>query len=93
MTSKVQRINISIPKKLAGELSSLVPPGKRSHLIAEATKKELQKMNMLRVLERTAGVWTDHNHPDLKTIKDIRAWVDDLRRFDGKRFARFNKKG
>lgn len=85
MSSKVQRINISFPKKLVDELSSLVPPGKRSHLVVEATQKELQKMKRLKILEKTAGVWKDLNHPDLKTIKDICNWVNQLRQSDEKR--------
>ncbi|MBM4307384.1 MAG: hypothetical protein FJ123_11700 [Deltaproteobacteria bacterium] len=85
MSSKVQRINISFPKKLVDELSSLVPPGKRSHLVVEATQKELQKMKRLKILEKTAGAWKDSNHPDLKTIKDACSWVNQLRQSDEKR--------
>jgi uncharacterized protein (DUF2342 family) len=92
MASKIQRINISFPKKVADELASFVPPGKRSHLIVEATRKELKKVKMLRVLEDTAGAWTDANHPDLKTIEDIRAWVDNLRKSDESRIAKLSKK-
>ena len=92
MASKIQRINISFPKKVADELASFVPHGKRSHLIVEATRKELKKVKTLRVLEGTAGGWTDANHPDLKTIEDIRAWVDNLRKSDESRIAKLAKK-
>jgi hypothetical protein len=85
MTTKIQRLNISFPKKVADELSSLVPPGKRSSLVVEATKKELQRIKMLKVLDRAAGAWTERNHPDLKTIEDVKAWVQDLRRSDENR--------
>ncbi len=85
MSSKIQRINISFPKKLLDELGSLVPPGKRSHLVVEATRKELQRMRRLKTLEATAGTWKDSSHPDLKTIKDVRKWVNRLRQSDEER--------
>jgi hypothetical protein len=88
VSTKIQRINISFPKKLADELSTLVPSGKRSRLVVEATKKELQRVKMLKVLDRTAATWTDRNHPDLKTIEDVKAWVQNLRRSDKNRSFR-----
>ena len=30
---------------------------------------------MLKVLDRAAGAWTELNHPDLKTIEDVKAWL------------------
>ena len=91
MSSKIQRINISFPKKLVDELSSLVPPGKRSHLIVEATRKELHQMKRLKVLEKTAGAWKDSGHPDLNTIKNICNWVNRLRQSDEKRLHELMK--
>ena len=85
MALKIQRINISFPRKVADELSTLIPSGKRSSLVVEATKKELRRVKMLKVLDRTAGSWTDRNHPDLKTIEDAKAWVQNLRRSDQNR--------
>jgi hypothetical protein len=91
MSSKIQRLNISFPKKLVDELSSLVPPGKRSHLVVEATQKELQKLKRLKILEKTAGAWRDSSHPDLKTIEDICNWVNRLRQSDEKRLREILK--
>ena len=79
MPSKIQRMTISFPKKLADELSALVPSGKRSHLVVETTQKELQKIRRLKILEKTAGAWKDSTHPDLKTIGDVCNWVNRLR--------------
>ena len=33
-----------------------------------------------KILEKTAGAWTDLNHPDLETIEDVKEWVENLRR-------------
>jgi metal-responsive CopG/Arc/MetJ family transcriptional regulator len=90
--SKTQRVNISLPKRVADELSALVPPGKRSHLIAEAIKIELQRIKMLKVLDRAAGAWSDANHPELKTISNVRSWVSHLRRSDEKRLAKLKRR-
>lgn len=92
MSSKIQRLNISFPKKLVDDLSSLVPAGRRSQLVVEATQKELQKIKRLRILEKTAGAWKDSNHPDLKTIRDVCNWVNQLRQLDEKRLRK-NVKG
>ena len=91
MSTKIQRINISFPKKLVDELSSLVPPGKRSRLVVEATQKELQRIKRLKILEKTAGVWKDSNHPDLKSIRDVCKWVDRLRQYDEERLNKIGK--
>ena len=92
MEGKLQRLNISFPRKVADELSSLIPPGKRSKLVVEATKKALQKLKLLKVLDRTAGTWTDINHPDLKRIEDVRAWVRKLRQSDESRSSHLRVK-
>ena len=91
MSSRTQRVNISFPKKLVDELSSLVPPGKRSHLVVEATRKELQRIRRLKILEKTAGVWKDSSHPDLKTIRDVCNWVNRLRQSDEERLSKVVK--
>ena len=88
MSSKIQRINVSFPKKLVDELSSLVPAGKRSHLVVEATRKELQRIKRLKTLEKAAGAWKDSNHPDLKTIGDVCKWVNRLRQTDEERLSK-----
>jgi metal-responsive CopG/Arc/MetJ family transcriptional regulator len=90
VASRIQRINISFPKKVADDLASLIPPGKRSHVIVDATRKELQKVKILRALERAAGAWTDANHPELKTIEDVRTWVRHLRKADRERMIRLS---
>jgi hypothetical protein len=92
MEERLQRLNISFPKKVADQLSSLIPPGKRSKLVVEATKKELQRIKVLNVLDRTAGAWTDINHPDLKKIEDVKAWVGNLRQSDETRSSHIRVK-
>ena len=92
MSSKIQRINISFPKKLVDDLNLLIPSGRRSRLIVEATKKEVQKVKRLKVLSTAAGAWKDSNHPDLKTIEDIRSWVNQLRQYDEKRIDQVLRK-
>ena len=37
------RINVSLPKEIASELSKRLPPRKRSQFIAEAVRKQLKE--------------------------------------------------
>lgn len=37
------RINVSLPKEIASELSKKLPPRKRSQFIAEAVRKQLKE--------------------------------------------------
>lgn len=77
---------------MADQLSSLIPPGRRSKLVVDATKKELQRIKMLKVLDGVAGVWTDVNHPDLKNVEDVKAWVRRIRKSDKSRSSHFRVK-
>jgi hypothetical protein len=53
--------------------------------IAEATREKLQRERFLRTLEETRGAWSDKNHPDLKTLKDMEQFVSDKRQSYRKR--------
>ena len=50
MEETLRRLNISFHTKVANQLSSLILPGKRSKLVIEATKKDLQKLKVLKAV-------------------------------------------
>jgi metal-responsive CopG/Arc/MetJ family transcriptional regulator len=58
---------------------------KRSLFIAEATREKLEKERFLKTLEETHGAWTDQNHPELKTNKDVERYVREKRQSHLKR--------
>jgi transcriptional regulator with XRE-family HTH domain len=63
----------------------------RSLLILSESRKGLAKIlsqphsAFLRTLEETQGVWSDKNHPDLKTARDMEQFVSDKRQSYRKR--------
>jgi metal-responsive CopG/Arc/MetJ family transcriptional regulator len=43
------RINVSLPKEIASELSKKLPPRKRSQFIAEAVRKQLKEQEAIKL--------------------------------------------
>ena len=43
------RINVSLPKEIASELSKKLPPRKRSQFIAEAVRKQLREQEAIKL--------------------------------------------
>ena len=40
-----------------------------------AIRKKLERERFLKILDETKGAWTDKNHPDLRTEKDVDRYV------------------
>lgn len=74
------KTQIVLPDTLMAELRRAVPNRHRSHFIAAAVDKQLKILRFERTLNRTAGCWTDRNHPDLKTQADINRFLGRFRR-------------
>ena len=70
---------LPFPTPLLEELTRLIPAGKRSEVIVEATAAYLHRLRVLVTLEQTGGVWCDGDHADLATAEDVTRWVNDLR--------------
>jgi len=76
-----KRTHIVIPSDLAEEIDKLVGRRGRSSFFAEAARKEMKRLRMLKTLEKAAGSWKDKDHPELK--KSAARWVEYLRRENG----------
>jgi hypothetical protein len=74
-----KRMNVALPAGLASLLEELVPKGERNRFVVAALGKALQRARLERALERSAGAWTDENHPNLKTVEDIDRYIRRLR--------------
>ena len=79
MGENTRRINVIFPERLLQELDTLVPAGKRSEVIVEATAAYLARLKVLSALKATAGAWTTADHPELATPEDINRWLEELR--------------
>jgi metal-responsive CopG/Arc/MetJ family transcriptional regulator len=66
-----RRINVTLSTALLEELDSLVPAGKRSEVIAEATAAYLSRLKVLAALKETQGVWRAEDHPEMATPEDV----------------------
>lgn len=81
---KTKRTHIVIPAVLAGEIDRVVGKRGRSGFLAEAARKELKRLRLLKALERAGGSWKDRDHPELS--KGAAQWVERLRKQDERRF-------
>jgi metal-responsive CopG/Arc/MetJ family transcriptional regulator len=79
------KAHLVLPREILEEVDQIAGKRKRSLFIAEATREKLQRERFLRTLEETQGAWSDKNHPDLKTARDMEQFVSDKRQSYRKR--------
>ena len=70
---------IVLPDELGAELKHSIPARQRSKFIAEAVEKQLKAIKFRKTLRKTAGSWTDRNHPDMTTQAGINRHLGRLR--------------
>jgi len=70
---------IVLPDELGAELKLAVPARQRSRFVAEAVEKQLRSMRFRKILKKTAGTWTDKNHPGMKTQAGINRHLGRIR--------------
>jgi len=82
---KTEKVSVTLPRELAGEIRSIVSQGEVSSFFAEALGHYLAYRKQKLALEKGFGAWKDEGHPDLKTPGDSTAYVRHLREADRKR--------
>ncbi len=70
---------IVLPDDLGAELKQSIPARQRSRFVAEAVEKQLRSMKFRKTLKKTAGTWTDKNHPDMGTQAGINRHLGRIR--------------
>ena len=80
-----KRTHIVVPEELIIEIDRLSGKRKRSQFIAEAIKKEIQRLSYLNAVRETAGAWENNDHPELGSKSDN--WVRTLRKNDYRRLG------
>ncbi len=73
----VEKVNVTLPREMMQKLRRLVPAGKRSHVIAEATAQYLEQLTQKTVLRRVAGLWRDRTN--LRTQADVNRMLKQVR--------------
>ena len=85
---KTQKVSVTLPKELAGEIRSIVSQGEVSSFFAEALEHYLAFRKQKIALDKGYGAWKSESHPDLATPEDSTAYVRTIREADSERLAR-----
>lgn len=78
MGSATRQANFLLPEELLEEIKANVPPRQQSRFVAEALKKELQRVRLAKALETSFGAWKEADHPEL--AKGAETFVRKLRK-------------
>jgi hypothetical protein len=85
---KTEKVSVTLPRELAGEIRSMVAQGEVSIFFTQALEHYLAYRKQKLALEEGFGAWKDENHPDLNTTQASTDYVRNLREEDKKRFER-----
>ncbi len=78
--AKTEKVTVTLPKKLAGEIRAIATKGEVSSLVAEALEEYLARRKFKIALKKGFGAWKDEDHPELKTPEDTIAFVNAIRK-------------
>lgn len=78
MKSTAKQANFLLPEDLLQELREAVPKREQSKVVAEALRRELKRLRLVKAIETSFGAWRDEDHPELS--KGTEAYVRQSRR-------------
>jgi len=61
-----RQANFQIPEDILEDLRSHVERRQQSKFVAEALRKELQRLRLRNALESSFGAWNERDHPELQ---------------------------
>jgi hypothetical protein len=73
------KAHLVLPRDILEAVDQIAGKRKRSLFIAQATQEKLERERFLKVLDEAKGAWSDNNHPELRTSKDIERYVREKR--------------
>ncbi len=86
--ARTEKMSVTLPKDLAGEIRSIVSHGEISSFFAEALEHYIAYHKQKVALGKGFGAWKSENHPDLAGPEDSSAYVRAIREADKKRMER-----
>lgn len=89
--AKTEKISVTLPRDLAGEIRATIPQGEVSSFFTEALKYYLAFRKQKIGLKIGYGIWSDRNHPELITSKDSTQYIRSLRDTDEERLKRLRE--
>ena len=87
-----EKVSVTLPRELAGEIRALVPQGEVSSFFTEALQHYLAYRRQKIALGKGFGAWKGDGHPDIVNPEDSTAYVRSIRKADGKRLARLGSR-
>ena len=85
---KTEKVSVTLPRELAGEIRSIVSQGEVSSFFTEALEHYLAYRKQKVALEIGFGAWKSESHPDLATPEDSTTYVRAIREADRERLER-----
>ena len=86
--AKTEKMSVTLPKELAGEIRSIASQGEISSFFTEALEHYIAYRKQRIALEKGFGAWKSESHPDLNTAEDSTAYVRTIREADKERQQR-----
>ena len=71
MKTALKQANFLLSEDLLDGLRKMVSKGQQSKFVAEALRKELQRLKLETVLKASFGAWKDENHPEFKEGTEV----------------------
>jgi len=87
-SGKTEKISVTLPRVLTGEIRSIVSRGQVSSFFADALEHYLAYHKQKSALEKGFGAWKNKNHPDLNTPEQSTAYIRSVRETDKGRLKR-----
>jgi hypothetical protein len=78
MKSSAKQANFLLPENLLEELRNTVPKREQSKVVAEALRRELKRLRLLKAVETSFGAWQDVDHPEL--VEGTDAYIRETRK-------------
>jgi metal-responsive CopG/Arc/MetJ family transcriptional regulator len=82
------KAHLVLPREILEQVDQIAGKRRRSLFIAQATQEKLERERFVRMLEETKGAWSDKNHPELRTDRDMEKYVREKRETYHKRVKR-----
>lgn len=78
MKGTAKQANFLLPEDLIEELRNTVPKREQSKVVAEALRRELKRLRLVKAIDTSFGAWRDEDHPELSAGTD--AYVRKVRK-------------
>ena len=86
--AKTEKMSVTLPMELAGEIRSIASRGEISSFFTEALEHYISYRKQKIALEKGFGAWKNNSHPNLTTPEDSTAYVRAVRQADKGRLTR-----